>query len=79
MEVNGTEQQRVVPRVQEPAEEAAGAVIEQSQEQPGTSALDQPMVDRRVFIHAPQNHWHAEGGVDQEARAAIEKLHRGTY
>ena len=40
MEVNGTNQHCVVPRVQEPAEEAAGAVIEQSQEQPGTSALD---------------------------------------
>ena len=53
IEVNGTGQHSVVPRVYEPAEEAAGAMVEQSQEQPGTSAQDQPMVDRRVFIHAP--------------------------
>ena len=37
------------------------------------------MVDRRVFIHALQYHWHAKGGMDQEARAAIEKLHWDTY
>ena len=33
----------------------------------------------RVLVHAPQYHWHQEGGVDIDARAAIEKLHKDTH
>ena len=36
-------------------------------------------MDQRVFVHAPQYHWHQEGGVDREARATIEKLHKDTH
>ena len=36
-------------------------------------------MDQRIFVHAPHYHWHQEGGVDQEARAAIEKLHQDTH
>ena len=36
-------------------------------------------MDQRIFDHAPQYHWHQEGRVDQEARAAIEKLHQDTH
>ena len=70
MEVNGADQAVTVPRVQEPAEEAAER--EEIQEQPGTSAQghEQPnpsaqgpsVVDQRVFVHAPHYHWHQEGG-----------------
>ena len=37
------------------------------------------VVDQRIFIHAPQYHWHKEGGVDAAARAAIETLHKNTH
>ena len=36
-------------------------------------------VDARVFVHAPQYHWHQEGGRDADARAAIERLHHDTF
>ena len=76
MEVNGTEQAGPAPRVEEPDE--GQAVGEQRQQQPAGQSQT-PAVDRRVFIHAPQYHWHAEGGVDKEARVAIEKLHWDTF
>ena len=50
----------------------------QSQE-PAPSAQGPPVVDQRTFVHAPQYHWHQDGGVDKEARAAIEKLHKDTH
>ena len=87
MEVNGADQAVTVPRVQEPAEEAAER--EETQVQPGPSSIQgqEPdpsaqgpsVVDQRVFVHAPHYHWHQEGGVDREARAAIEKLHKDTH
>lgn len=40
-----------------------------NEEQPG----------RNFFIHAPQYHWHVEGGHDQPARMAIEELGRQTF
>ena len=51
----------------------------QGQERPNLSAQGQPAMDHRVFVHAPQYHWHQEGGVDRDARAAIEKLHKDTH
>ena len=63
MDVNGAE-----PSVREPGDV-----------QTVDAPVQEPVVDQRVFIHAPQYHWHQEGGVDQEAWAAIEKLHRDTY
>ena len=87
MEVNGGEPTAVIPRVQEPAEEATSAVSSREQpeasvqghEQPDPSAQGPSVVDQCVFVHAPQYHWHQEGGVDREARAAIEKLHQDTH
>ena len=87
MEVNGGEQTAVVPRVQELTEEATGTVSSREQpesssqghEQPNPSAQGPSVVDQRIFVHAPQYHWHQEGGVDREARAAIEKLHKDTH
>ena len=87
MEVNGEEQAAVIPRVQEPAEEATSAVSSREQpeasgqghEQPDPSAQGPSVVDQRIFVHAPQYHWHQDGGVDREARAAIEKLHQDTH
>ena len=77
MDMNG-----VRPRVEEP-EEAQTAVVQgqqqQIQEQPGPSVQGQPIVDQRIFVHAPHYHWHQEGGVDQEAYAAIKKLHKDTH
>ena len=75
MEVNGTEQTGPAPRVEEPDE---GQAVGEQRQQPG-GQRQAPAVDRRVFIHAPQYHWHAEGEVDEEARAALEKLHRDTF
>ena len=86
MEVNGAEQAASVPIVQEPSEEVTGAV--ESLGQPGSSSQGQEptpsaqgpsVVDARVFVHAPQYHWHQDGGVDKEARAALEKLHKDTH
>ena len=48
-------------------------------QEPAPSAQGPPVVDHRVFVHAPQYHWHQDGGVDREARAAIEKLHKDTH
>ena len=64
MEVNGGEQAAVVPRVQEPTEEATGPVSSreqpgtssQGQEQPDPSAQGPSVVDQRVFVHAPHYH-----------------------
>ena len=53
MEVNGTVQTSPAPRVEEPEE--GQAVGEQRQQQPADQT-QQPVVDRRVFIHAPQYH-----------------------
>ena len=77
MDVNGAEQSvpGPAPRVEEPGEgsRAAGPELRQSQEtEPG-------VVDARIFVHAPQYHWHQEGGVDAAARAAIETLHKNTH
>ena len=88
MEVNGADQAVTVPRVQEPAEEAAERV--ETQVQPGSSSMQgqEPIpsaqgppviVDQRIFVHAPHYHWCQEGGVDREARAAIEELHKNTH
>ena len=46
---------------------------------PGQMPGQVEVVDERVFIHAPQYHWHHEGGHDADARAAIERLHNDTY
>ena len=80
MDVNGADQSEmvtVVPRVEEPAEEssAAGPSVSQSQE----PAPEPVVVDQRIFVHAPQYHWHQEGGIDADARVAIEKLHKDTH
>ena len=87
MEVNGADQAVTVPRVQEPTEEAAER--EEMQVQPGPSSVQgqepipsaqgPPIVDQSIFVHAPQYHWCQEGGVDREARAAIEELHKNTH
>ena len=86
MEINGADQAVTVPRVQEPSEEAAES--ERMQMQPGPSSQGQEpapsaqgpsVVDQRIFVHAPQYHWHQDGGVDREARAAIEKLHKDNH
>ena len=75
-----------MPRVQEPAEEAVRVAETQVQpgpsvqgQEPTPSAQEPPIVDQRIFVHAPHYHWHQEGGVDREARAAIEKLHTDTH
>ena len=70
MEVNGGEQTAVVPRVQEPTEEAIGTVSSreqpgsssQSHEQPDPSAQGPSVVDQRIFVYVPHYHWHQEGG-----------------
>ena len=77
MDVNRANQSvtETAPRVEEPIEgiSVAGPSISQSQEP------EPIVVDQRVFVHAPQYHWHQEGGVDVDARAAIEKLHKDTH
>ena len=77
MDVNGADQPepRAVPRVEEPAEGSRSSM-------PGPSQSQEPVpevVDARIFVHAPQYHWHQEGGVDAAARAAIETLHKNTH
>ena len=74
MDVNGADQTAAVPRVEEPAE---GSRVAQSQSQEPEAKL--VVVDQRIFVHAPQYHWHQEGGVEIDARAAIEKLHKDTH
>ena len=77
MDVNGADQSETgaVPRVEEPVEgsRSAGQGPRQSQEP------ESVVVDQRIFVHAPQYHWHQEGGVDAAARAAIETLHKNTH
>ena len=49
---------------------------------PGPSQHQGPepvVVDKRIFVHAPQYHWHQEGGIDAASRAAIEQLHKNTH
>ena len=79
MDVNGADQSvtETAPRVEEPAEgsSAAGPSVSQSQE----PAPEPVVVDQRIFVHAPQYHWHQEGGIDTDTRAAIEKLHKDTH
>ena len=78
MDVNGADQTvTIAPRVEEPAEgsSAAGPSVSQSQE----PAPEPVVVDQRIFVHAPQYHWHQEGGINSDARAAIEKLHKDTH
>ena len=77
MDINGAKQSApgAVPRVEEPTERSrvSSPAQRQSQEpEPG-------VVDARIFVHAPQYHWHQEGGVDAAARAAIETLHKNTH
>ena len=78
MDVNGADQtvtEAVAPRVEEPVEGSsiAGPSVSQSQEP------EPVVVDQRIFVHAPQYHWHQEGGIDSDARAAIEKLYKDTH
>ena len=78
MDVNGADQSgtREAPRVEEPAEggRVSGPV------EPSQSQEPEPVVmDQRIFVHAPQYHWHQSGGVDDAARAAIEALHKNTH
>ena len=79
MDVNGADQSvtETAPRVEEPAEgsNAAGPSVSQSQSQEPEPVV----VDQRIFVHAPQYHWHQEGGIDSDAHAAIEKLHKDTH
>ena len=80
MDVNGADQtvtEAAVPRVEEPAEGSsiAGPSVSQSASQEPEPVV----VDQRIFVHAPQYHWHQEGGIDADARAAIEKLHKDTH
>ena len=80
MDVNGADQsvtEMTAPRVEEPTEgsSAAGPSVRQSQE----PAPEPVVVDQRIFVHAPQYHWHQEGGIDADARVAIEKLHKDTH
>ena len=80
MDVNGADQtvtEATIPRVEEPAEGSslAGPSVNQSQE----PAPEPVVMDQRIFVHAPQYHWHQEGGIDSDARAAIEKLHKDTH
>ena len=78
MDVNGADQtvtEAAAPRVEEPAEGSSLAGPSGSQE----PAPEPVVVDQRIFVHAPQYHWHQEGGIDSDARAAIEKLHKDTH
>ena len=56
------------------------AVLEPEEQGPTMGPLmPEQNVDARVFVNAPQYHWHQGGSVDQEARVALEGLHRDTY
>ena len=77
MDVNGAEQSGpgAAPRVEEPVEGRGISV-------PGPSLHQGPepvVVDKRIFVHAPQYHWNQEGGIDAASRAAIEQLHKNTH
>ena len=77
MDVNGADQaeREATPRVAEPVEGSRDSMPETSQHQ----GPEPVVVDKRIFVHAPQYHWHQEGGIDAPARAAIEKLHKNTH
>ena len=77
MDVNGAEESAPgsAPRVEEPVEGSRVSMPGPSQHQ----GPEPVVVDKRIFVHAPQYHWHQEGGVDIDARAAIEKLHKDTH
>ena len=77
MDVNGADQSETgaAPRVEEPVEGSRSSVLEPSQSQ----GPEPVVVDKRIFVHAPQYHWHQEGGIDAASRAAIEKLHKNTH
>ena len=77
MDVNGADQSEtgVAPRVEEPVEGSGESVSAVGQSQ-GPELV---VVDKRIFVHAPQYHWHQEGGIDAASRAAIEQLHKNTH
>ena len=77
MDVNGADQTETgaAPRVEEPTEGDRVTMPETSQHQ----GPEPVVVDKRIFVHAPQYHWHQEGGIDAASRAAIEKLHKNTH
>ena len=79
MDVNGADQTvtETAPRVEEPAE--GSSTVGPSISQSASQEPEPVVVDQRIFVHAPQYHWHQEGGVDIDARAAIEKLHKDTH
>ena len=81
MDVNGADQSvtETAPRVEEPTEGSSAAGPSVSQSQSHVQEPEPVVVDQRVFVHAPQYHWHQEGGIDTDARAAIEKLHKDTH
>ena len=77
MDVNGAEQSApgIVPRVEELTEGSRVTMPESSQHQ----GPEPVVVDKRIFVHAPQYHWHQERGIDAASRAAIEQLHKNTH
>ena len=77
MDVNGAQQSTpgTAPRVEEPVEGSRVSMPESSQHQ----GPEPVVVDKRIFVHAPQYHWHQEGGIDSTSRAAIEQLHKNTH
>ena len=77
MDVNGAKQSAPgsVPRVEEPVEGSRVSMPESSQHQ----GPEPVVMDKRIFVHTPQYHWHQEGGIDAASRAAIEKLHKNTH
>ena len=77
MDVNGAGESvpRSAPRVEEPVEGSRVSMPRPSQHQ----GPEPVVVDKRIFVHAPQYHWHQEGGIDAASRVAIEKLHKNTH
>ena len=69
---------------------AVTAVVPHSVEEPEASLVPQTMMQRpseelfggqRIFMHAPQYHWHVQGaaGVDDEARQQVVALAEQLY
>ena len=69
---------------------AVTAVVPHSVEEPKASLVPQTMMQRpseelfggqRIFLHAPQYHWHVQGaaGVDDEARQQVVALAEQLY
>ena len=77
MDVNGAGESvpGSAPRVEEPVEGSKVSMPGPSQHQ----GPEPVVVDKRIFVHAPQYHWHQEGGINAASRAAIEKLHKNTH